>query len=496
MKIRGYRIELGEIEAVLSEHPAIKESVVVAREEESGDKRLVAYLVVGDRSTVGVSELRSHLKEKLPDYMVPSTFVMMDELPLTPNGKVDRHRLPAPEQSRPELEEGFVAPRDELERQLSNLWEEILNIKPIGVTDNFFELGGHSLLAVRLFAQIEKKFHKNLPLATLFHAPTIEGLAEILRQKGWVSSWSSLVPIKPSGINPPLYFVHPGGGNVLCYRALARLLGPDQPVYGLQAQGLDGKRPPHATLEEMAAHYIEEIRALQPKGPYYFGGASSGGVLAFEIAQQLHAQGQQVGLLAMIDTFFPGSPKYLPNRALFNSKLHRMVMRADVHLGHLLILRPKEQLKYMLDGLGRIKKNLKKKIVNRFSSEDPLRRTIQSVREVNAHAFKVYKPKAYSGRITYFWCTEMMFRPYMDNRLGWDVVAESGLEVHVVPGSHTGLLDIERHTRVLAEELNKCLQKIQTAVPNERTAESKKEGVHTQADQHDIPQKVAGMIVR
>src|SRR6266542_1559368 len=122
VKIRGYRIELGEIEAVLSEHPAIKESVVVAREEESGDKRLVAYLVVGDRSMAGVSELRSHLKEKLPDYMVPSTFVMLDELPLTSNGKVDRRRLPAPEQSRPELEEGFVAPRDELERQLSNLW--------------------------------------------------------------------------------------------------------------------------------------------------------------------------------------------------------------------------------------------------------------------------------------------------------------------------------------------------------------------------------------
>ena len=495
VKIRGFRIELGEIEAVLTEHHAVQEAVVVAREE-TGDKRLVAYLVIGDRSTAGVSELRAYLKEKMPDYMVPSAFVMMDELPLTPNGKVDRHRLPAPEQSRPELQEGFVAPRDELERQISNLWEETLNIKPIGVTDNFFELGGHSLLAVGLFAQIEKKFHKNLPLATLFHAPTIEGLAEILRQEGWVSSWSSLVPIKPSGIKPPLYFVHPGGGNVLCYRALARLLGPDQPVYGLQAQGLDGKQSPHVTLEEMAAHYIEEIRALQPEGPYYFGGASSGGVLAFEIAQQLLAQGQQVGLLAMIDTFFPGSPRYLPNRTLFSSKLHRMAMRADVHLGHLLILRPKEQLKYMLDGLGRIRKNLKKKIVIRFSSEDPLRQTIQRVREVNSHAFMIYKPKAYSGRITYFWCVEMMFRPYMDNRLGWDAVAENGLEVHVVPGSHTGLLDIERHTRVLADELNKCLQKIQTVSPNKRTARPKKEAVLRQTDQHDIPQKMADIVVR
>jgi aspartate racemase len=496
VKIRGYRIELGEIEAVLSEHPAIKESVVIARQEDSGDKRLVAYLVVGDRSTAGVSELRSHLKQKLPDYMVPSTFVILDELPLTPNGKVDRHRLPAPEQSRPELEEGFVAPRDELERQLSNLWERILDVKPIGVTDNFFELGGHSLLAVRLFAQIEKLFHKNLPLATLFQAPTIEGLAEILRQEGWVSSWSSLVPIKPGGVKPPFYLVHPSGGNVLCYRALARFLDSDQPVFALQAQGLDGKRPPHATLEEMATHYIEEIRTLQPEGPYHLGGSSSGGVLAFEIAQQLQAQGEEVGLLAMIDTFFPGFPRFMPNRALFNFKLHRMMMRADLHLGHLLILRPKEQVKYILDGLRRIKKNLKKKIATRFRSEDALRQTIERVRQVNSHAFKVYKPKNYSGRITYFWCTEMMFRSYVDNRLGWDAVAESGLEVHMVPGSHTGLLDIEPHTRILAEELNKCLQKIQAAVPNDLAAESTKEGAHTKADQHHNRQKVAEITVR
>jgi thioesterase domain-containing protein/acyl carrier protein len=334
---------------------------VVTREDAAGDKRLVAY-VVEEEGSADVGDLRRHLKPRLPDYMVPSAYVTLDSLPLTPNGKVDRHRLPAPEQSRPELEQGFVAPRDELERQLSNLWEETLKIKPIGVTDNFFELGGHSLLAVRLFAQIEKKFNKNLPLATLFQAPTIEGLAEILRQEGWVTSWSSLVPIKPGGIKPPLYLIHPSGGNVLCYRALARLVGSDQPVYALQAQGLDGKGLPHSTLEEMATHYIEEIRALQPDGPYYLGGSSSGGVLAFEIAQQLLAQGQKVGMLAMIDTFFPGFPRFMPNRELFSFKLHRMAIRADVHLGHLLLLRPKELLKYTLDGLRRIKRNLKKKI--------------------------------------------------------------------------------------------------------------------------------------
>ena len=184
----------------------------------------------------------------------------------------------------------LAAPSDDAERKLVAIWEEVLGTSPIGVHDNYFELGGHSLLAVRVMAEVAKKFRKQLPLATLVQAPTIAELAGLLRDTTWSASWSSLVPIQPDGTKPPFYCVHAAGGNVLTYFDLARHLGPDQPVYGLQARGLDGKQPPHNCLEEMARDYIAEIRQLQPEGPYYLGGTSWGGMIAFEIAQQLVAR--------------------------------------------------------------------------------------------------------------------------------------------------------------------------------------------------------------
>ena len=309
VKIRGFRIELGEIEAALSQHPAVQQAVVVAREDCTGNKRLVAYIVSQSETLPSSGDWRAFLKQQLPDYMVPSAFVVLESFPLTPNGKVDRRALPEPQVDHAEPK--FVAGRDALEAQLVNLWENILCVHPIGITDDFFSLGGHSLLGVRLFAQIEEKFGKRLPLTTLFQAPTIEQLAEVLRRDSWSPPWSSLVPIQPGGSRPAFYCVHEYDGNVLHYRELARALGPDQPFFGLQAQGADGKRPPLSRFEDIAAHYVEEIRAFQPEGPYVLGGSSYGGLVAFEMAQQLYAQGQKVALLALFDTWSPGYLKLL-----------------------------------------------------------------------------------------------------------------------------------------------------------------------------------------
>ncbi len=255
-----------------------------------------------------VPSLRRLLAEKLPEYMVPATFVMIEALPLTPNRKVDRRALPKPEEGRRNLDQTFIAPRDNLERQLANIWEKILDVKTVGVQDSFFELGGHSLLAVRLFAQIENRFGRRLPLAALFQAPTIEQLANVLRETALSKAWSSLVPIQPLGSKPPLYCVHAAGANVLIYRPLSRHLGNEQPVYALQAQGLDGQRPPFLHIEDMAAHYIREMRAFQPEGPYRLLGASFGGLVIFEMAQQLLEQGQEVALMAMLNTNCPVYP--------------------------------------------------------------------------------------------------------------------------------------------------------------------------------------------
>ncbi|HVG22475.1 MAG TPA: amino acid adenylation domain-containing protein, partial [Blastocatellia bacterium] len=267
VKIRGFRIELGEIEAALGKHPAVREAVVLAREDGSGDSRLVAY-VASDRQPDIINELRGSLKERLPNYMVPSTFVLLDALPLTPNGKVDRQALRALDKPAHESERVFTPSRDLLEFQLVQIWEGVLNKRPIGITDNFFDLGGHSLLAVRLVAQIKDKLRYDLPLSALVQAADVENLARMLRQQTGSTPESLMVALQPGGSKRPFFCVHPIGGNVLCYMDLARCMGTDRPFYGLQAAGLNGRPGSFARIEDMAAHYVEVIRAVQPSGPY------------------------------------------------------------------------------------------------------------------------------------------------------------------------------------------------------------------------------------
>ncbi len=250
VKVRGHRIELGEIEAALLAQPSVREAVVIVREDTADDARLVAYVTFGEGQQTTSADLRSSLRTRLPEYMVPARCVILDALPLTPNGKIDRRALPAPDQAPGDVVREVLGPRDATESQLTRLWEEVLNVRPVGVNDNFFDLGGHSLLAVRLFSRLATEFGRDLPLATLFQAPTIAELATFLRQGEQVVSWSSLVPLQPHGQRPPFFCIHPIGGNLLSYRDLARHLGPDQPVYGLQARGLDGQSAPHTRVEE------------------------------------------------------------------------------------------------------------------------------------------------------------------------------------------------------------------------------------------------------
>ncbi|MEB3151624.1 MAG: amino acid adenylation domain-containing protein, partial [Sphaerospermopsis sp.] len=299
VKIRGFRIELGEIEAVISQHHAVYQNAVIVREDVPGDKRLVAYVVPKQGQSTGVDELRRYLKQKLPSYMIPSALVMLkDSLPITSNGKLDRQALPEPDTSRQEVSDNFVAPSNEVEQKLTEIWQEVLDIQLISIKDDFFDLGGNSLLAVTVFADIDKAFGVNLPMSTLFHATTIEALAKVIRPEIYLNdgspmsnssqverstnnqnvsretsvSWSSLVPIQPKGDKPPLFCVHALYGDILCYYDLAFNLNSEQPVYGLQPKGLDGKDVPYTTVEEMASHYIKEMKTIQPKGPYYLAG--------------------------------------------------------------------------------------------------------------------------------------------------------------------------------------------------------------------------------
>jgi thioesterase domain-containing protein/acyl carrier protein len=489
VKIRGYRVELGEVETVLNQHPSICHTVVMAHEGEPGEKRLVAYIVPAEAQALTADDLRRFLRGKLPDYMIPCAFVFLEVLPLTPNGKVDRRALPVPDIDCSEVE--YVAPRNALEAQLVNLWESVLGVRPIGVTDDFFDLGGHSLLGVRLFTQIEKLFGKQLALATLFQAPTVEQLANVLHQDNWSPPWTSLVAIQPKGCKPPFYCIHEVDGNVLYYRDLAMHLGSDQPFFGLQAQGLDGKHPPIARFEDIAAHYVAEIRSFQPNGPYFLGGSSLGGMVAFEMAQQLYAQGQKVALLALFDTWSPG---YLTLQKLPLPYLVSRHLEALSHLGlleRLAYIRDRavarlNPIKWMTQHYNKIRWWTMHNACRVYQSQGwPLPHMLLNfyVKETIIHARKNYVPKPYPGKVTFFLAGDRPPRYYHDPRLdresliaagftdsknvetvwqqvsalGWGVLAAGGLEIIQVPGKHADIVR-EPHVPVLAEKLRMCME--------------------------------------
>lgn len=464
VKIKGIRIEPREIETVLNQHSHVQETVVRVREDIHNEKYLVAYIVSNPDQTLTQKELRGFLQQILPDYMIPSAFVFLDNFPLTPNGKIDRHALPAPERTRQELEETFVAPRDELELQLTKIWETVLGIQGISIQDNFFELGGHSLLAIRLFALIEKTFQKNLPLAALFQAPTIEQLASILLEAGWSNSRFSLIPIQPKGGKTPLFAIEVLGEGFEFYLPLASYLGQTQPIYGLSyglaAKTVDKEETPPSSIEDLATHYIQEMRTLQPEGPYFLSGVSGGGLVAFEMAKQLQTQGQKIGKLILFDTRHPSIkssdlrniPEFL--KFILDAKLH-----LDIHLGNLLIFEPEERLPYFLDKskrfitqwLARIPKEIY------LSIQSSTHHFIPKTQNTNRQSLTPphYIPQAYQGQITLFKAS----KTFKDPTNGWDGVADGGIEIYVIHGAHTKILS-EPSVRILARILKASIDKV------------------------------------
>lgn len=312
VKIRGYRIELGEIEVAMRRHPGVAEAAVLVRGD-GGERRLVAYLVPQPGVHVTLRAMRRHLQETLPDYMVPGAFLMLEQLPRLPNGKLDRNALPAPRDARAGLEGALVAPRSSVEGALVEIWRDVLRLERVGVRDDFFELGGDSIQASRLFVRVETRLGKRLNPTALFTAPTIEGLARLLGGEADAAAAECLVPIQPHGDRPALFCLHAGAGTILFYNDLARRLGPEQPTYGLQAPGLyGGGHPLCESVEALAARFVEEIRVVQPHGPYHLAGFCFGALTAFEMARLLLERGETVGLVACLDG---PSPFYQPGSA-------------------------------------------------------------------------------------------------------------------------------------------------------------------------------------
>ncbi len=466
VKIRSFRVELGEVEAAINRHSDVCESIVLARQSqaESAERRihglrLVAYVVLKKPTSISTQELRSYLRTQIPDYALPSNIVVLESFPLSPNGKIDESALPDPEQIFRELDENDVAPHDLLETQMIHLWERLLRISPIRVHDNFFNLGGDSLIAIDLFRQIEKTFQKDLPISALMQAPTVAELVRLIRQDSASYYWSSLVSIQSLGTKIPLFCIHADGG-VMFYNRFAEYLGPDQPIFGLQARGLLNKKDvPHNDLKQMAADYIQEIRTIQPRGPYQLCAFSMGGIAAFEMACQLRAAGEEVAFLGLFDAYSPGYPKRKRGATVLQHKL-------SIHRSALSRYGLPQKLEYLSlrlrYRLSVIQSTLFGWIFIVLRLPMPYRVRYDYVRKTIEEAAEKYIPGKYPGTLTIFRANiqpdTILPTPY----LGWGGHADN-IEIVEVEGTHNSIMK--------SPDLGELLKQVQACLVGNSTEE-------------------------
>jgi len=452
VKFRGFRIETTEIESVITQHEDICTAVSMVREEINGSKSLVAYVVLNEGRLLNANNLKSHLQQQLPDYMIPSTFIPLEELPLTANGKIDQAILRQVAQRYTTEQNNLMLPRNTLELEISRIWEDILNIKAIGMMDNFFDLGGHSLLAMNLIAKIQELVGKKISVEVLFQAPTIAQLADRLQSQIQPTSWSCLVGIQTTGSKPPLFCVHPVGGNVLCYAALSRCL-PEQPFYGLQALGFERGQNTLQTIEEIASYYVQSLRKQQPEGPYYLSGWSMGGIVAYEMAQQLTSQGHNVPLLVLIDSHVPTAQDQIQltdtmiTAALTKDLEETFGCRLLISTEILERLNFEEQVNHLLSQAKAA--NL---LPQHLSYDDMcnLLKVFRSNLEASAH----YRPQKYSGKVVVIaaedcdWEVEEVFQ-------NWKNIPLSQMETYSIPGNHYTIIRPPKvkHLATILEQL-------------------------------------------
>ncbi|MFF9349253.1 amino acid adenylation domain-containing protein [Streptomyces sp. NPDC014734] len=429
VKLRGFRVELGEVEAALTAQSQIARAAAVVREDRPGDRRLVAYVVPADGTALDLTELRGRLASALPDFMVPATLVALDSFPLTPNGKLDRRALPAAE-----VRAGTGrAPRNPQEEALCGLFAEVLGVTGVGIDDSFFDLGGHSLLAIRLLNRIRTVFGVRVSLRALFEAPTIAGLVQRFDGDDIGDGLAVLMPMRADGSRPPLFCVHPASGLSWAYVGMLQHLGPDQPVYGLQARGIAEEQRLPGSLEEMAADYAERIREVQPSGPYHLLGWSFGALAAYAVATALQEQGETVAYLGLLDGYprddepgGPDEPDGLDEVTILQGLLHDMGIDDDLRDGTVPpLVRAAELLRRQGGALAGLDE-----------------RTLARVAAVCANGMRVsarFRPAVLRGDMEFF--TAARGRPdRLDARTLWAPYVEGRITEHSVDCTHLELV--------------------------------------------------------
>ena len=478
VKIRGQRIELGEIEAVLDRHPSVGQSLVMAREDQPGELRLVAY-VVPRGAAPETAALRDHLARQLPAYMVPAAFVLLDALPLTPSGKVDRKALPAPGAVR----KAHVAPATPIEEQLAAIWREVLGLESISVEDDFFELGGHSLLALDVLVRVERAHGLRIPVRAMLEARTIRRIAASLSSAPAQALPNGIVRIEPGHDGKALFCLPGIGGLSLQYRELASLLGTGRAVYGVEMHDFDAPPADDATLPEMAAAVVREIRQVQPEGPYAVVGYSFGGHLAFEVAAELERQGQKLEFACLIDAYAPG--------ALVRGE--RMMARVRRHLGTLARSTPAEAVAYLKarhQGVVDRRRERQQAAVMAVPAavdqeETALQRQVRIATEVGSRALKAYRPSAFGGKITLV--RALRVSGVLVDTTGTNGWASHARDVEVIDirCNHFDLFDMPYVSQV-AEYLGNLLARADRAPRSGPTSQSPtSEGKAVRADQSE-----------
>ena len=446
---------------LLAAHPLVRDVAVIDWHNPRHEGRPTAYvapaaeaktLLDSDQHVLLLEQLRTFLAERLPKEQIPR-IIALERLPRREDGRIAEEDLPAPTQPRPIALGECVAPRDAIEEQLAAIWSELLGVVPVGVNDRFSDLGGRSVLALSLMTRIEEQFGRKLPIVALYHEPTIAHLAEWLRRPSGSGEQTPLVPIRARGSRRPLFCVHPAGGTVFCYVPLASYLGEDQPVYGVQAQGTDGQQAPHATVAEMAVSYAKAIRAEQPQGPYRVCGWSTGGIIAFEVAQRLREQGADVELLALFDAGMPAARgKAFDQEDVLQMLLMLFPGQSREELAALQQASPDEQLAYF----QRCAELAQLLLAGAAGGHA---RHVYDVFQANVQAISEYQPQPWPGKITLFRAATASTPMHKDPLLGWGPWA-CAVSVQEVPGSHVDMFR-EPALATLAAALKRCLDELE-----------------------------------
>lgn len=490
VKIRGHRVEVGEIEAVLHSHPKIKDCAVIARPGLTGEKLLVAYVVPKEGSELTANDCRHFLAPKLPDYLIPSAFSLLDVLPLTTNGKLDRQALATSTiESHPPQD--CIPPQDSVQAQLIEIWEGVLHRHPIGIRDDFFTLGGHSLLGARLLAIVEERLGIRLPFGAFFSEATIERMASLLKERQSLSAADhSWVMLNEAGTKAPLFFLHGdySGGGFFC-RSLARYSGEDRPFCAMHPAGLHGDPVP-TTIEEMAALKLQDLRKIQPEGPYLLGGYCNGALVAFEMARRIEAEGGKVPIVLMLVAIgsnvqlrhlkrvagFVGSlrlenPADRQRRFLRWRKTARFLGGMRDHYlkaASDLIKRPlAEQVRRVVHKMRRVLKRLlgmmpapPMKPAGNPNVHIQQSESEKAKGDAYMEAIGGYVPKRFGGRVILIWPQDEKNGPPEGPTCGWTEVCND-VRVVLVPGEHDSCIERELNLRIIGEQMAAALAEIE-----------------------------------